>query len=169
MMKIGQLEINLEELQNFIVKAKKNGYASGKEKRRETDGSKTFTFQEGNLHYTDNYDGSYQAFGNEIVRWKREDGQRIWQMSYSGGMHPEHWGDKGLSHITFEFLKNALRKIDPKSPFRGLDEYKNVNFIYEVGIEGDFQRFSGKEWIISKKLDRIIFSQDFAGGLVIPK
>lgn len=168
-MKIGQLEIDLEELQGFIVKAKKNTYAGGKEKRRETDGSKTFTFQEGNFHYTDNYAGSYQAPGTEIIRWQREDGQRIWQMSYSGGMRPKFWGDKKLSSLTFEFLKNALRKIDPKSPFRGLDEYKNVNFIYEVGVEGDFQRFSGKEQIISRKLERIIFSQDFIGGLVITK
>lgn len=168
-MKIGQLEIDLEELQNFIVKAKKNTYASGKEKRRETDGSKTFTFQEGNFHYTDNYAGSYQAPGNEIVRWQREDGQRIWQMSYSGGMLPKFWGDKKVSHSTFEFLKNVLMQIGPKSPFRGPGKYENVNFIYEAWAEGDFQRFSGKEQIISKKLEKIIFSQDFIGGLVIPK
>lgn len=169
MMKIGQLEIDLEELQNFIVKAKKNTYAGGGEEKRLPDGSKLLVFQEGNFYYEDNYDGSYQAPGRELVKWQREDGQRIWQMSYSGGMLRKFWGDKRLSHITFEFLKNALRKIDPKSPFRGPDEYKNVNFIYEVWVEGDFQRFSGKEQIISKKLERIIFSQDFIGGLVIPK
>jgi len=90
-------------------------------------------------------------------------------MAYSGGMLPKFWGDEKLSHITFEFLKNALRKIDPKSPFRGPDEYKNEDFIYEAWAEGDIQRFSGKEEIINKKLDRIIFSQDFIGGLVIPK
>ncbi len=169
MMKIGQLEIDLEELTNFIVKAKKNGYAGGGEYLRLKDGSKIFTFQEKDLHYEDRFWGSIQAPGREVVRFKDENGQGIWFMAYSGGMHPEHWGDKRLSHLTFEFLKNALRKIDPKSPFRGLDEYKNVNFIYETWAEGDFQRFSGKEEIISKKLERIIFSQDFIGGLVIPK
>ena len=70
-MKIGQLEIDLEELRNFLVIAKKNAYAGGGVKKREIDGSKTFTFQEGNFHYTDNYAGSYQAPGNEIVRWQR--------------------------------------------------------------------------------------------------
>jgi len=178
-MKIGQLEIDLKELTNFIVKAKKNTYAGGKEKRRETDGSKTFTFQEGNFYYTDNYAGSYQAPGNEIIRWQREDGQRIWQMSYSGGMLPKFWGNEKVSHSTFEFLKNALRQIDPESPFRGPGKYENVNFIYEAWAEGDLQRFSGKEHIYSiiyktgddpssRRLE-MVFSQDFIGGLVIPK
>jgi len=168
-MKIGKLEIDLEELRNFLVVAKKNGYAGGKEKKRETDGSKTFTFQKGNFHYIDNYAGSYQAPGNEIVRWKREDGQRIWQMSYSGGMLPKFWGDEKLSHITFEFLRNMLMRINPDSPFKGPPKYENKDFIYETWAEGDIQRFSGKEQIISKKLERIMFSQDFIGGLVIPK
>ena len=168
-MKIGQLEIDLKELRGFIVKAKKKAYAGGGEEKRLPDGSKLLVFQEGHFYYEDNYDGRYQAPGRELVKWQREDGQRIWQMSYSGGMRPEHWGDKRLSHITFEFLKNALRKIRPESPFRGLDEYKNVEFTYEAWAEGDFQRFSGKEQIISNKLERIIFSQDFIGGLVIPK
>jgi len=178
-MKIGELEINLGELRNFLVVAKKNGYAGGKEKRREADGSKTFTFQEGNFHYTDNYAGSYQAPGNEIVRWQREDGQRIWQMSYSGGMLPEFWGDKRLSHLTFEFLKNVLMQIGSDSPFRGPSICENMGFIYRAEIEGDIQRFSGKEQIysrvyqsgrssINKQLE-MIFSQDFIGGLVIPK
>lgn len=169
MMKIGQLEIDLEELQNFIVKAKKNTYAGGGEEKRLPDGSKLLVFQKGNFYYENNYDGRYQAPERELVKWQKEDGQRIWQMSYSGGMHPEYGGDKRLSHITFEFLKNALRKISPESPFRGLDEYKNVEFTYEVWVDGDFQRFSGKEQISSKKLERIIFSQDLIGGLVIPK
>ena len=179
MMKIGQLEIDLKELTNFIVKAKKNGYAGGKEKRREADGSKTFTFQEGNFHYTDNYAGSCQAPGNEIVRWQREDGQRIWQMSYSGGMLPKFWGNKMLSYLTFKFLKNVLMQIGPESPFRGPSKYENNGFVYKAEVEGDIKRFSGKEHIYSRvyktgdvspisKLE-IVFSQDFIGGLVIPK
>ena len=168
-MKIGQLEINLEELTNFIVKAKKNGYAGGGEYLRLKDGSKIFTFQEKDLHYEDRFWGSIQAPGREVVRFKDEKGQGIWFMAYSGGMLPKFWGDKRLSHITFEFLKDALMQITPDSPFRGPGKYENVNFIYEAWAEGDFQRFSGKEQIISKKLDRIIFSQDLIGGLIIPK
>ncbi len=169
-MKIGQLEIDLEELTNFIVKAKKNGYASGKEKRRETDGSKTFTFQEGNFYYTDNYAGSYQAPGNELVRWQKgEDWQRIWQMSYSGGMLPKFWEDRKLSSLTFEFLKDALMEITPESPFRGPKLYSGIDFIYKAKVKGDIQRFSGKEEIINRKSLLTVFSQDFIGGLVIPK
>ena len=167
-MKIGQVEIDLEELQNFIVKAKKNGYAGGGEYLKLKDGSKIFTFQEKDLHYEDRFWGSIQAPGREVVRFKDENGQGIWFMAYSGGMLPKHWGDEKLSSLTFKFLKNALRQIDSDAPFRGPGKYENVNFIYETWAEGDIQRFSGKEEIISKKLEKIIFSQDLIGGLVIP-
>ena len=169
-MKIGQLEIDLKELTNFIVKAKKNGYAGGKEKRRETDGSKTFTFQEENFHYTDNYAGSYQAPGNEIVRWQREDGQRIWQMSYSGGMLPKFWENEKLSSLTFEFLKEVLMLVSFDYPFRGPPRHEIEDFAYNViEVEGDIRKFSGTEWIYSKALEKNVFSQNFIGGLVIPK
>jgi hypothetical protein len=168
-MRIGQFEINLEELTGFIVKAKKNAYAGGGEEKRLADGSKLLVFQEGNFYYEDNYDGRYQAPGRELVKWQKEDGQRLWQMSYSGGMYPKHWGDEELSHLTFKFLKNALMKVNPSSPFRGPNGYKNVDFIYKMEVEGNIQEFSGKEHILSKKLERIIFSQNFEGGLVIPK
>ena len=168
-MKIGRLEIDLEELTRFIVKAKKNGYASGKEKRREADGSKTFTFQEGNFYYTDNYAGSYQAPGNEIVRWQREDEQRIWHMAYSGGMLPEFWGQKELKDEVFKFLKEVLMLVSFDYPFRGPLKYENENFRYAMAINGDIQRFSGKEWITNKGLSKIVFTQNFIGGLVIPK
>lgn len=168
-MKLGKLEIDLEELGNFLVIAKKNGYAGGEEKKREVDGSKTFTFQEGNFHYTDNYAGSYQAPGNEIIRWQREDGQRIWQMSYSGGMLPKFWGDEKLSHLTFEFLKDALMEVNSKFPFRGPKIYCGIDFIYKAKVKGNIQRFSGKEEIFNRKSLVTVFSQDFIGGLVIPK
>ncbi|MFH1310959.1 MAG: DUF5680 domain-containing protein [Nanoarchaeota archaeon] len=168
-MKIGKLDVDLEELQHFVVKAKKNGYASGKKKLIEIDGSKTFVFQEGNFHYTDNYAGSYQAPGNEIIRWGKKDGQRIWCMSYSGGMLPKYWNNIELTKKTYEFLKKVLMDVNFKHPFRGLPEHKSPDFIYNMNIKGDIKRFSGKEFIHSKKLEKIVFLQDFIGGLVIIK
>ncbi|MEK6898299.1 MAG: DUF5680 domain-containing protein [Nanoarchaeota archaeon] len=168
-MKIGKLEISLEELQHFIVKAKRNGYAGGTEKQREKDGSKTYTFQEGNFHYTDNYAGSNQAPGTEIVKWQREDEQRIWQMSYSGGMLPEFWENEKLSEQTFKFLKEVLMQVTFNHPFRGPQSYEGDDFFYFSGVQGNIKRFKGNEEIFSRSLDKTVFSQDFIGGLVIPK
>lgn len=168
-MKIGKLEIDLQELAEFLVKAKKNAYAGEGEEKRLPDGSKLLVFRKGDFYYEDNYAGSYQAPGNEIVRWQREDGQRIWQMSYSGGMLPKFWGDEKLSHLTFEFLKDALMQVNSKSPFRGLKIYGGIDFIYKAKVKGDIQRFLGKEEIINRKSLVTVFSQDFIGGLVIPK
>lgn len=168
-MKIGQFEIDLEEFQHFIVKAKKKGYAGGGKKQRASDGSKIFVFQEGNFHYTDNYDGSYQAPGDEITRWQREDGQRIWRMAYSGGMLPKFWGDEKLAEETYKFLKKMLMMVSFEYPFRGPPGYNTKDFSYLMNFKGDIKRFAGKELIRSKRLEEMVFSQDFIGGLVIPK
>jgi hypothetical protein len=99
--KLGKLEIDLDELRAFIVRAKKHCYAGNGEERRLADGSKQLVFQEGDFWYEDNYDGYYQAPGRELVKWQREDGQRIWQMSYSGGMLPRFHGNRELAKRTF--------------------------------------------------------------------
>lgn len=166
-MRIGNLEVDLKKLADFLVIAKKNGYAGRKEKLRQIDGSKTFTFQHGHFHYTDNYAGSYQAPGTEIVRWERAGGQRIWQMSYSGGMHKEHWRNDALAEETYDFLKDALMLVTPELPFRGPVRYANGDLKYVLEINGDIQRFSGVEIISSEKLNDVVFSQDVIGGLVI--
>jgi hypothetical protein len=165
---LGALEINLDELTHFIVKAKQNGYAGTDIAKREADGSKTLTFQEGDFHYTDNYAGSNQAPGDEIVRWQREDGQRIWHMAYSGGMHPEFWKNKDVRDETFAFLKEALRQVSFEHPFRGPPEYQRRDFTYYCSIVGDISRFHGGEMIKCEGWGEI-FSQEIIGGLVVPK
>lgn len=168
--RLGKLEIDLEELRDFLVEAKKNCYAGNGEEQIAEDGSKILTFQKGNFHYTDNYTGFYQASGTEIIRWQRPNGQRIWQMSYSGGMLPDFSSDKNLAHATFEFLKRSLSKITRESPFRGpegesFDEGEFKYWAY-TSPKRNIKRFVGNERI-SK--GTIIFSQDYIGGLVIPR
>ncbi len=168
-MRIGNLEIDLNELTKFIVKAKKNGYAGGGEKRREADGSKTLIFREGDFCYTNNYDGSYQASGSEIVRWQREDGQRIWHMAYFGGIDPEFWGNEGIKESNLAFLKEALSLVSFDPPFGGPPIHENEDLEYTIEVGGNLRRCFGTEDITDKKLNRITFSGDFIGGLVMPK
>lgn len=171
-MKLGQLEIELNELKGFTADAKKSCYAGNGQEVILADGSKQLTFQRGNFHYTDNYAGYFQAPGTEIVRWQREDGQRIWQMSYSGGMMPEFIGNVELAKKTFVFLKEALKNISSQEPYRGPRDFEQAGFFYERKLNGDFSQFRGFELIhrrISPITKEIVFSQDFVGGLVIPK
>jgi len=173
--KLGKLEIDLNELSNFIVEAKKTCYAGNGKKEILSDNSKLLTFQKGNLHYSDNYSGWYQAPGIEIVRWQKPNGQRIWQMAYSGGMLPEFVGDRMLTRQTFNFLKEALLTITPEHPFRGKENVlfeKNAKtniFSYQTITKGDTTNFHGEETICATKQDGVIFRQRYIGCLVIPK
>jgi len=180
--KLGKIEIELNELTDFVVKAKKFCYAGGGNEIKLLDGSKLLTFQEGNLYYEDNYDGWYQAPGSELVRWQGPMGQRIWQMGYSGGMESNYFENEELTRETFGFLKQALLGVNAEMPFRGpgIYEDREHGFIYRNNVYrnivkdglvggGDIKRFSGREDIFCQKEKAIVFSQDYTGCLVIPK
>ncbi|MBS3091822.1 hypothetical protein J4466_00225 [Candidatus Pacearchaeota archaeon] len=174
--KLGKLEIGLDQLAKFIVKAKKNCYAGNGQEERLRDGSKVLTFQDGDFHYTDNYAGFYQAPGTEIVRWQKADGQRLWQMSYHGRMLPEFRENEEFAKLTFRFLKLALSEASQDKPFRGpewdngfrIDDWRFSNWLYKTKTEGNLTNFRGKERIFNE-LGNEVFSQDYIGGLVIPK
>ncbi len=173
-MKIGNLEINLEELANFLVEAKKACWAGSGEEELMMGGSKLLTFQKGNFHYIDNYAGYFQIAGNELVRWRDFDGQRIWQMNYSGGMLPEFQGDKKLAKETNDFLREMLSRVSIRKPFRGLespvsDSVEDENFRYFTKTEGDIERFCGEESIFSFQKNSKVYSLNYHGGIIIPK
>ncbi len=166
--KLGKLEVNLDKLAKFIAKAKKKGFAGGGEYVRQKDGSNVFTFQEGDFHYADKYWGSAQAPGYELVSWVESD-QGLWFMSYCGGMLPEFQEDKKLAEKTFAFLKKVLTRVTPERPFRGPLSSRGRIYHYDDFLTGDLKRFKGKEYITNLFLDKRVFSQDYIGGLVIPK
>ncbi len=183
---LGDLKVRVKDITQFIVRAKKACYASNKLEEILPDGSKQLTFQEGDFHYTDNYAGYLHAQGTEIVRWQKPDGQRIWQMSYSGGMkHPLEEENEKIAHITFEFLKKCLGQVDVFAPFRGPEdravrqviksgEYKGRELRYTTKTEGVLKDFFGAEEITivskgSEKVLRVLFEQHYSGGLVVPR
>ena len=172
--KLGELEIDLDELAESIVWFKQNVYGgtyigiNGK-KEIMPDGSKRIVLQHGNFWYEDNYDGNSQAPGRELVKWQKEEGQWIWQMAYSGGMEPEFFNNEWLKKNTFGFLKIALSRVTPDMPFRGSPDFQNENFMYICNVRGDIKKFSGDEAILSKRLGKYVFSQNFNGCLVFPK
>jgi hypothetical protein len=155
-----------QEFVKFLLKARAECWAG--EGIRDSDpqrpGFKEFSFGEGSWDYRDSYAGYFMAPGQETVLYE---GLPVWAMGYSGGMIPEHIGNVELAKYTFSFLKEALSRVDPERPFRGLANFEIKNWFYGDVNEGDIRQFRGKERIFNKGIK--IFEQDYCGGLVIPK
>ena len=155
-------EINLNGLAKFLVKAKKNTYASlnSKEIKSERPNHNELEFEDNGLYYRDSYVGFFQAPGMEEVRLGKN-GRTIWTMAYSGGMDKKFHGDTEFAKKTFNFLKEALSSVEENIPYRGPKKLKNGDWKYENKIKGNIERFFGMEKIFFK--GRMVFSQEYVG------
>lgn len=165
------MEINLDELTQFLFNAVLNTYVgNGKEVEPWNPGFKELEYPEGGWpgaewYYRDSYCGFYRAPGREVVYHK---GVPIWSRWYDGGMEPEYRGKVQFAKTTFQFLKRALRGVDPLRPFqRGPSLLKASNWKYESKTEGNIFSFRGWERIYY--MERLVFAQEYGGGLIIPK
>lgn len=168
-----KLDFEIGDLVNFLLRARKKGYAGDGKKveNPERAGFKEFYYKEGDFEYRDSYAGYFQAPGQEVIRYK---GKPAWMMSYSGGMLPKFHGDLKLAKETFNFLKKALQHATKEEPFRGPEFFKEndlIPFEYFDNHIGDIKKFSGCE-IIEKVIDGSnveVFRQNYSGGLIIDK
>ena len=163
------MKINLEKLRRFLVRAKKETYASlkSKEVAPERAGHKELEFQENEFYYIDSYIGFFQAPGMEEVRIGGKNGETIWAMAYSGGMLQKFQKDLEFAKSTFNFLKKALKLVNEKTPYRGPIKLERGEWKYLNENTGDIKRFKGIERIFFK--DEEVFSQEYIGGIVIKK
>lgn len=151
--------INQEQLCEFLVKAKKAGYASGNsaDKIKEKNKSKTITFKNGDWEYYDNYFGGEPYGGEEIVFFK---GQPVYIMVYYGLVYEKIHNFKEV----YKFLQEVLTLIPKDKPFRGPKRYKRDDYIYENKFVGKVINFSGEE--IIKLKGKEIYKAKYIGGLV---
>lgn len=151
--------INQKQLNDFLVKAKKTGYASGNNanKIKEKNKSKTITFKDGNWRYYDNYFGGEPYGGEEIVSFKN---QPVYMMVYYGSV------DKSIKNFkeVYKCLQEALTLIPKDKPFRGPKFYQNGDFTYRNWFNGKITNFSGIEKIYLGK--KKIYEAKYVGGLV---
>lgn len=162
------MKIDLKQLAKFLVKSKKSTYASADSNKikSERPKHKELEFSEGKFYYRDSYVGFFQAPGMEEVRLGKE-GETIWTMAYSGGMLPKFQKNLDFAKKTFNFLKEALKLVNEKEPYRGPRKLKEGNWVYTNEVKGNIQRFNGHEKIFFKGKE--VFSQEYIGGLVISK
>jgi hypothetical protein len=151
------------DLEQFIVKAKSNGWVglqkSGRRIEATRKGSFDIIYDEGDFHYHDSFVGFSDFCGQEHVTCK---GEPVWSMVYYGYLlKPEKFtGDE-----TVAVLKKALSKMYQETHqflggFRyeeGVYEYRDMNF-------GDFKRFNGIEKVY--KSGALVYELIYCGGIV---
>jgi len=150
--------MDTEELCRFLVKAKINTYASGKEGAILRDGSKELVFREGKFLYRDKYFGSNPFTGEEVVSCK---GKCVWSMNYYGYIIPSE--DVSLKEV-YTFLRKASKRVEEEKPFRGPEKYERHPFKYVNKVEGDVSKFNGTEKIFYKEKE--IYRLLYHGGYI---
>ena len=146
-------------IQDFLVRAKISGYATGGEigERSLPDGGKEFSFELNEYRYRDTYYGFNPFSGQELV-WRKD--YLIWSMNYYGAVT----SDKILAQDIYSFLKKALVKIESDRPFRGPNIFSIGEFTYQDKSFGSINAFTGKE-TISLEGD-IVYYLNYHGGLL---
>lgn len=148
------------KLEQFLVLAKQNTYASGAEGIETIlpDGSKELFFQAESFRYRDRYFGARDFIGQEVV-WQNE--TPIWGMNYYGFV----LSDDVPSAQVNPFLRKALRQVAEDNPFRGPSYLKEEELEYFNESQGTMDRFTGLERILYQR--REIYRLVYHGGAVI--
>jgi len=145
------------ELVDFIVKAKKQTYASGKPARKLGDCFEEFVYEEGDYRYRDRYHAKDpKPFGGEEIVW--QNGKAIWIMNYYGHI----LSDKIDSNKVYGFLRKAMSLVDDQRPFRGPSHHKEGDFEYIHESKGDVSRFGGTEKIFFQGKE--VYRLEYHGG-----
>ncbi len=124
-MKIVKEKIEISELAKFLVKAKKNTYASNGEggERKLENGGRELIYEDSGYKYIDTYFGFSPFIGQEIVS---KNGEVIWVMNYWGLIYKDIVSPKEI----YTFLKKALMQPDPLVPLRGPEKFEEGEFQY---------------------------------------
>jgi hypothetical protein len=156
------IDINTQDFREFLVRAKRNTFASGRTPIESIDGSKLFSYEEGILSYTDNFWGNLLFSGHEIVR---ENGKAIWGMNYHGRVEvPE------LNEAISDLLRRSLSQAPLEFPFRGPINFQIVGdgLSYSNSLlEHSIENFAGIERITSFDRPGLVYSSNYHGGLIL--
>lgn len=151
--------IDLKQLCQFLVIAKKQTYAAGDKAKKitEKDKSTTITFEQGDWKYHDNYFGGEPFGGREVVFFQ---GQPVYLMTYYGNVH------QSVTNLTevYGALQKALSHIPKSKPFRGPKQFDDGDFSYTNTSTGEIDDFFGQE--ILSQGGKVIYVAKYLGGLV---
>ncbi|MCI5773760.1 MAG: DUF5680 domain-containing protein [Erysipelotrichaceae bacterium] len=147
--------VEKDELQEFIIKAKRQTYVKKMNKIASTRPcSHDYCYTEGNYKYFDSFFGSSSFSGQETV-YKGD--SVCWSLNYYGKVLKDQFNG--------DFLKEALLLVNEKEPYRGPSLYQKGDFTYTTEVIGDMNSFNGKEKIYYK--DMMIYEGFYHGGRII--
>jgi hypothetical protein len=181
---VNKSRINIKELGEFLLEAKRNTYASGEKGKRLSNGGKQFTFIKGLYRYVDTYfeDDPNPFIGQEVVGMTIRDKYApieipIWGMNYYGRLTEE--GRKYNQKKLINFLRESLEANENiKKPFRGpaghLPSRMRIgteDIAYTNKSVGTILRFKGIEAIRdfippTDSYGRILYQLEYHGGII---
>lgn len=157
--------MEVTELEQFIIKAKANGYVGGLTNGRKISPTKVdsndLVYDQEDYHYHDSYVGNSNFCGQELVTRANK---AVWSMVYYGYvLRP----DKITGDEAGQFLQESLSKMYlQENRFlggftytRGDLEYRDMNF-------GDFKHFHGIEKIFHA--GELVYELQYCGGIMMP-
>ncbi|MBI2049360.1 hypothetical protein HYT32_00390 [Candidatus Roizmanbacteria bacterium] len=150
--------MNKKALREFVQKANREGYGSGRQDNwtKEKDGSTTIIFGSGDFRMHDNFFGGEPYAGREVVFLKNA---AVWMMVYYGKVIP------GQDIIqVYKVIQLALSNAPDEMPVRGPKVLEDGEFRYTNEWKGNLEEFSGEESIT--KSDKLVYSANYIGGLV---
>ena len=146
-----------EELEHFIVQAKRQTYVGGGKKLLPYRlGSKDLQFAQGDWTYHDSYLGESDFIGQEIVYFQKTP---VWGMNYFGRiLRP----DKITSPQAGEMIMQSLSRMYLEERFLGRFEHREGHLSYVDQNEGDTHSFQGREQIFHG--DDLVYELFYHGG-----
>ena len=154
-------DISLPELHSFIVRAKAATYVgSGAKIASCRPASHDLQFVDGDWAYLDSYFGGTDFIGEEAV-WHA--GQPVWAMNYFGYIiRPELITPSQAGQM----IKASLSRMYTENRFLGGFQYSEGDLTYIDTSQGEFTRFTGREWIT--RGDIPAYELVYHGGLIKP-
>jgi hypothetical protein len=134
--------LSLTDLHTFIVRAKACTYVGGGAKSAPCRPmSHDLQFVDGDWSYLDSYFGGTDFIGEEAIWY---DGNPVWTMNYYGYiLKPELITPSQAGQV----IKASLSRMYMEGRFLGGFQHNEGEFTYFDTSEGDFCRFTGREWI----------------------
>ena len=154
-------DLSLPELHSFIVRAKAATYVgSGAKIASCRPASHDLQFVDGDWAYLDSYFGGTDFIGEEAV-WHA--GQPVWAMNYFGYIiRPELITPSQAGQM----IKASLSRMYTENRFLGGFQYSEGDLTYIDTSQGEFTRFTGREWITRGGIPA--YELVYHGGLIKP-
>lgn len=156
----------MEEILDFLIRAKKNTYANGKAAKVNSSrlGSKDYQYEETidgkKLCYHDTYFGGENFIGSEVVYINDTP---IWAMNYNGYSVVPNLSEEAMDNA----LRPALMRVGVDNsvlPVRGPSEFVNGEYKYTFEQSGTLENFTGLERIYKNNI--LIYELRCSGAII---